>query len=363
MKTIIALAALLLPQESGSITGTTRVNRDGTANAILDIAVPLPSGAILDVEARLARHLFEPQRHDRLTAGQFHPVLQPIRVALKEKKARVVIDLPTPGFYEFSASFSAAGQVNNARFKDLAIPAIDPLRAVAGDPDALLRALFDDNEGARRHITACLTLFDRLEKEALDPERTLKLLEDIHREQQACMKESARTLLNATFEFVAAILADLDTVREKYAELLRQQKRDAQNGPDKPAAKDKPKDVHDGDPASTRISSGATGQPLSLDGLRALIARADALRIRETLSWSGQFARLAMSSDNTEATSALLASGIRSLAEDPSKARRELFAAWDAGSARLAPLLVKRDVRELTATLDAIANRVVGGDE
>ena len=355
MKTIAALALVAVIQDAStaSVTGTARVNRDGTASATLDISAPLPNGAVLTVTTLLVRHRFEPQR-DRLTADISQNVVGlPTLAVVRDQKARVVLLLPTPGVYEFHATFEPAAQ-QDSRLKKLRAPAIDALRIPTGDADDLLKALFDDASIARRHVDACKAFFVRLEKEASDPEATLGLLKEIEKQQQACVRQSNATMLNATFEFIAAVLGDLQTARTYYEELVRQKKQRHNSEGSSNSNSDVPSDLHSSDHTMTPVSSMATGRPLSLDGLMALIDRADALRIRETLSWCAHFVLLPGAKPET------LAAGIKALSEEPPKERRERFAAWDGGAADLAPLLKKGDADALRRAADAVAKKAAG---
>ncbi len=357
MHTIAALAILAIAQDpapAGSLVGTARVNRDGTASALLDLGAPLPNGAVLKVTTLLIRHRFD-SRQDLLTAdGSQDIVGLPTLVLIRDQKARTTILLPTPGLYEFHAAFEAGAQ-QDLRFKKLRAPGFTPLRITAGDADDLLRTLFDDAAVARRHVDACKAFFERLEKDAADPERTLALLKEIQKEQAACLKESGRTMMNAAFEFIAAVLGDLECARLYYEELVRQKKQRLGGDGSSDSTGDGPSDLHSSDKTGTAVSSGATGRPLSLDSLKALIDRADALRIRETLSWCARFALLPGASADT------IAAGVKALAEDPSKERRERFASWDGGATDLAPLLKKGDVEGLKRAADSVSLKARGG--
>ncbi len=371
--------ALLLAQEAptGRITSVDA----RPAQAVVRFETDLPATAALAVEARLVRHAYDP-RKDRLATGALGEVVQ-VRVEAKAKLAK--IDLPTPGLYEFRVRF-AKEIGNNGKLKRYAPAEFGPVRAAAGDPDRLLQTVFDDGAAARRRIDTCLALFDRLEKDGIDPQLTLRLLNDIKKEQDTAAKESSKSLLNATNEFIVGILADLEQARQNIKDMIAQQARlaAAGGGGGGTEAPEPPKDVH-GQDGETYVTSSATGRPLSLAVLRDLIKRADALRIRETLSWSAQFAALeagrldeaavAGKPGSADATARTLDAGLRALADDSKKERQERFAAWDAESRRLPAELKKlgaalaegKDARDsrraLTVAVEQVVKKAAGEDK
>jgi hypothetical protein len=345
---MLMLLAILI-QEGPTLTLRDVAARAAGEGAVVTVEADtsLPDGAVVTLSARLVRHVLEPQLNDRLTPGRPGEGTTPQVVKTTGGRLpKTAIELPTPGIYELAAAFDPVKQEHAARMKRLLgrfylrhdFPAV---RIVAGDSERLLRALYADGSNAARRIDACRALFDRLEKEsrAADwPERTLKVLESIRKEQERCAKESEGSLLNATFGFVALILEDLDTARKNIEELLRQREKDAKAPPAPPSGpKDDPKGIHSGDPTDTAIGSAASGRPMTLDRLRELIDRADAVRVRETLSWTVQFAL------RPGAAAKAIREGIDGLAADPSKARRELFTTWDPGCAELLALLGRGD--------------------
>lgn len=376
---MLTLIALLLAQEppTGRITSV----EARPAQATVRFETDLPAAAALAVEARLVRHVFDP-RKDTLVSGALGEAVQ-VRVEAKAKSAR--LDLLTPGLYEFRVRF-AREIGNNGKLKRCAPAEFGPARAAAGEPDRLLQTVFDDGLAARRRIDACLALFDRLEKDGIDPQLTLKLLNDIKKEQDAATKETSQSLLNATNEFIAGILADLEHARQNIKDLIAQQARAAASGGGggSSEAPEPPKDMH-GQDGETYITSATTGRPLSLAVLRHLIKRADALRVRETLSWSAQFAALeagrldeaavAGKPVSAAVTVRVLDAGLRALQDDPKKERQEIFTAWDADSLRLpaelkklgAALEARKDARDsrraLTVAVEQVLRKVAGREE
>jgi len=366
---MLALLAFLIQDD------VTCTLRDVTARAAGDGVVitveadtSLPDGAIVTVTARLLRHVLEPQQNDRLTAGRLGAPATPSLVkASGGRLPRASLELATPGIYEVACSFDPVRQEHAGRMKKLMGRSylrleFAAVRVVAGDSEKLLRALFADASNAARRVDACRALFDRLEKESRSadwPERTLKVLESIRKEQERCAKESEGSLLNATFGFIALILEDLDTARKNIEELLKQRERDAKANAAPPSdPKDDPKGIHSGDPTDTALGSAASGRPMTLDRLRALIDRADAVRLRETMSWSAQFALLPAAPAKT------LRDGIDGLANDPSRTRRETFATWDPGLKELAPLLGRDDDdarRSLALLVEQALKKLTGG--
>jgi hypothetical protein len=282
--------------------------------AKLEITSNLPDGAVVLVNTRIVRHRLNIQAEDRLTPGMVDTIVNTMKVQISGRKASPAprIDLGTPGIFEFSFVFDPEKQINADRMKramgkrEYYRRDFPGHRIVAGEPRDLMKALFDDCTVCAEHIDKCRKLFERIEKESKKAnwaESTLDILKEIEEKKKKCMEQAARSLLNATYDYIVAILDDLDRARIYIEQLLKDREaakkaKEGGGGGGGGGGGSEPnqdEDTHkDAGAADTALSSSADGQRLKLDRLWGFMDRCDKVRIRETLSWCSQFTRMSL---------------------------------------------------------------------
>jgi hypothetical protein len=273
----------------------------------------LPDSAVVVINARIVRHRLQIQQEDKLTSNQVDMIVSTTKSQISGGKSSslVRIDLATPGIYQFDFAFDPEKQMSTDVLKRKMgkknyyrrdFPAF---KVIVGEPQRLLQQLFTDSAECASHLDKSRKLFARIEKESQGAdwaEKTLKVLEDINKEKEKCSAEMGGSLMNATYEFIVAILDDLDRTRTYIEQLLKDREASkkksaagggggAGGGGESGGGDDTHKDAG---PADTALSSSADGGRLKLEKLDKFIDRADVVRIRETLSWSGQFIRMSM---------------------------------------------------------------------